>query len=284
MKLEAGQAGGLTLNGIAAVFQGLGGRIDLRPMWQGAALDRLLDEGHARLSGRMLEILGREGWATELEVTFSVYGDRGSIDILAWHAASRTLLVVEIKTELGSVEGLLRPLDVKCRLARHRTGPLQLAARPGRPVGDHAGGLDRPASSQQTRAHRRCLPPAPLPRGAPVAAIAPRTAGGAVVPVRSAFHEPNAEPVSRSADPAGHATLTWAHLSRGQPAAGPCRTSKVPLHEHLTAERQSRGRKVCLHEHLTDEHDGRSLERVYCGASRRGLRPEASVDSDGASR
>jgi transcriptional regulator with XRE-family HTH domain len=118
MKLEAGQAGGLTLNGIAAVFQGLGGRIDLRPMWQGAALDRLLDEGHARLSGRMLEILGREGWATELEVTFSVYGDRGSIDILAWHAASRTLLVVEIKTELGSVEGLLRPLDVKCRLAR----------------------------------------------------------------------------------------------------------------------------------------------------------------------
>jgi len=118
MKLEAGQAGGLTLNGIAAVFQGLGGRIDLRPMWQGAALDRLLDEGHARLSGRVVEILGEEGWKTEVEVTFSVYGDRGSIDILAWHAASRTLLVVEIKTELGSVEGLLRPLDVKCRLAR----------------------------------------------------------------------------------------------------------------------------------------------------------------------
>ncbi len=87
-------------------------------MWQGAALDRLLDEGHARLSGRVVEILGQQGWMTEVEVTFSVYGDRGSIDILAWHAASRTLLVVEIKTELASVEGLLRPLDVKCRLAR----------------------------------------------------------------------------------------------------------------------------------------------------------------------
>ncbi len=110
--------GGLTLDGIAAVFQALGGRIDLRPTWQGAALDRLLDEGHARLGGHVVEILRRDGWDTKVEVTFSVYGDRGSIDILAWHAASRTLLVVEIKTELGSVEGLLRPLDVKCRLAR----------------------------------------------------------------------------------------------------------------------------------------------------------------------
>lgn len=108
MRLEAGDAGRLTLDGIAAAFQALGGRIDLRPFWQGAALDRLLDEGHARLSGRVVEILGRHGWETRVEVTFSVYGDRGSIDILAWHAASRTLLVVEIKTELGSVDGLLR--------------------------------------------------------------------------------------------------------------------------------------------------------------------------------
>ncbi|MDQ3406744.1 MAG: helix-turn-helix domain-containing protein [Chloroflexota bacterium] len=83
MKLEAGHAGGLTLDGIAAVFQALGGRIDLRPSWQGAAVDRLLDEGHARLSGRVVEVLGQEGWETEVEVTFSVYGDRGSIDILA---------------------------------------------------------------------------------------------------------------------------------------------------------------------------------------------------------
>ncbi len=117
MRLEAGDVGGLTLDGIAAVFQALGGRIDLRPAWHGAALDRLLDEGHAQLSGRVVEILGREGWQTAVEVTFSIYGDRGSIDILAWHAATRTLLVVEIKTELGSVEGLLRPLDVKCRVA-----------------------------------------------------------------------------------------------------------------------------------------------------------------------
>ena len=50
-------------------------------------------------------------------MTFARVGERGSIDLLAWHASSRALLVIEIKTELVSLEGLLRPLDVKVRLA-----------------------------------------------------------------------------------------------------------------------------------------------------------------------
>jgi len=79
-------------------------------------MDRLLDEGHARLSGQTLKLLRGWGWDTQVEVSFAHYGERGSIDILAWHAPSRTLLVVEIKSELGSVEGLLRPLDAKVRL------------------------------------------------------------------------------------------------------------------------------------------------------------------------
>jgi len=41
------------------------------------------------------------------------------VDVAHRAGVSRLPLpVVEIKTELGSVEGLLRPLDVKCRLAR----------------------------------------------------------------------------------------------------------------------------------------------------------------------
>jgi hypothetical protein len=51
-------------------------------------------------------------------VTFSEWGERGSYDILAWHAPSRTLLVIEVKSELASVEGTLRQLDVKVRLAQ----------------------------------------------------------------------------------------------------------------------------------------------------------------------
>lgn len=34
------------------------------------------------------------------EVSFSIYGQRGVIDILAWHAATRSLLVIELKTEM----------------------------------------------------------------------------------------------------------------------------------------------------------------------------------------
>jgi hypothetical protein len=64
-----------------------------------------------------LAVLRRLGWETRVEVTFSEYGERGSIDTLAWHPAERVLLVVEIKSELGGVDGLLRPLGVKVRLA-----------------------------------------------------------------------------------------------------------------------------------------------------------------------
>jgi hypothetical protein len=86
--------------------------------WNGAALDRLLDEGHATLAGAIGVLVEKLGWHAEFEVTFARFGERGSIDILAWHQASRTLLVIEVKTELASLEGLLRPFDVKVRLAR----------------------------------------------------------------------------------------------------------------------------------------------------------------------
>ncbi|HUQ44633.1 MAG TPA: hypothetical protein VM451_09540 [Candidatus Limnocylindria bacterium] len=57
------------------------------------------------------------GWACRVEVSYNVYGERGSIDILAWHAPTRTLLVVEVKTEIASVEETLRKHDAKVRLA-----------------------------------------------------------------------------------------------------------------------------------------------------------------------
>jgi hypothetical protein len=50
-------------------------------------------------------------------VSYSVYGERGSIDLLAWHPAIRTLLVIEVKTEVSSVEAMLRKHDEKVRLA-----------------------------------------------------------------------------------------------------------------------------------------------------------------------
>lgn len=100
-----------------AILDALDARAEIRGSWRGAALDRVLDEGHARLSAAVIGQLRRWAWEVEVEVSFSHFGERGSIDILAWHEPTKTLLIVEIKTELGSVEGLSRPLDVKVRLA-----------------------------------------------------------------------------------------------------------------------------------------------------------------------
>jgi transcriptional regulator with XRE-family HTH domain len=108
----------LTLPEVERAFAALGARLVVSAQWNGAALDRLLDETHARLAGLVARVLDAASWELRLEVSFSEFGERGSIDILAWQPAARVLLVVEVKSELASIDGLLRPLDVKVRLAR----------------------------------------------------------------------------------------------------------------------------------------------------------------------
>ncbi len=116
-RIERGEWASIACGRLFAVADVLGVRLDVVPHWQGAGLDRVLDEGHAQLIGVLSSLLDRWGWTIRIEVTYSEFGERGSIDILAWDSRSATLVVFEIKTELGSVEGLLRPLNVKARLA-----------------------------------------------------------------------------------------------------------------------------------------------------------------------
>lgn len=116
-KLERGQIGDVNVDTLRSVTAALDAVVFIDLRWHGGAVDRLLDEKHARVLGATVELLVRHGWATEVEVTYSVYGERGSIDILAWHEPSRVLLVIEIKSELVTVEATLRKLDEKQRLA-----------------------------------------------------------------------------------------------------------------------------------------------------------------------
>lgn len=102
---------------VVAIARALDADVLISVRWRGGELDRLLDEGHAVVLGHVAELLRTFGWITESEVTYSLYGERGSIDLLAWHAPTRTLLVIEIKTELTSVEATLRKHDEKARLA-----------------------------------------------------------------------------------------------------------------------------------------------------------------------
>lgn len=123
-KLERHGPGGFTVRTLLRICEPLD--IDLRVYgrWRGGELDRLLDAGHAALQDlvkRRLEVLG---WLVRAEVTFNRYGERGSIDLLTFHPASGILLVVEIKTVIADVQGLLRPLDVKVRLAAESAADL----------------------------------------------------------------------------------------------------------------------------------------------------------------
>lgn len=77
---------------------------------------RLLDQAHARLVGAAARKFAAAGWETAAEVSYAEWGERGSIDLVAWHAATRVLAIIEVKTELASLEATLRKHDEKARL------------------------------------------------------------------------------------------------------------------------------------------------------------------------
>ena len=117
-RVERGHFGNMPLRRVRAIARTLDAEVVVTLRWRGGDMDRLMDEGHAALLARAALLLEASGWITRTEVSYSVYGERGSIDLLAWHPPTRTLLVVEVKTELTSVEATLRKHDQKVRLAR----------------------------------------------------------------------------------------------------------------------------------------------------------------------
>jgi transcriptional regulator with XRE-family HTH domain len=116
-KLELGRIGGMSLRRLRALFAALDADLVVYVRWRGGELDQLLDARHAALGEAATAWLGSIGWTVIPEVTYSILGERGSIDLLAWHPETRTLLVIELKTELTSIEETLRRHDVKVRLA-----------------------------------------------------------------------------------------------------------------------------------------------------------------------
>jgi transcriptional regulator with XRE-family HTH domain len=115
--LERGRIAGMPVGTLRRIFSGLDAELVVYVRWRGGDLDRLLDAGHARLCEVIADLLLAEGWEVAPEVSYSEFGERGSIDILAWHAAERILLVIEVKTEVVSVEETFRKHDEKVRLA-----------------------------------------------------------------------------------------------------------------------------------------------------------------------
>lgn len=117
--VERGHCGSLSLTTIRRIAAVLDVRLDLLGRWRGGELDRLLNRRHSLLAESFAALVARTpGWIVEPEVSFAIYGERGIIDQLAWHAGTEHLLVVEVKTTLVDVNELLGTLDRKHRLSR----------------------------------------------------------------------------------------------------------------------------------------------------------------------
>lgn len=117
-RLERGHPEKLSLATIRAVGAALDLRFDLVPRWRGGDLDRLLNARHSAMHEAVARMFGQmPAWSVAAEVSFAVYAERGVVDVLAWHAGARVLLVVELKTELVDVQEVLGTLDRKRRLA-----------------------------------------------------------------------------------------------------------------------------------------------------------------------
>jgi transcriptional regulator with XRE-family HTH domain len=117
-RIERGQFGTLPIEVIRRVAAVLEIRLDLVPAWRGGDLERVVNARHSALHERLADRLARApGWVSAAEVSYSIWGERGVIDRLAFHAERQMLAVFELKADLGDPAGLVAQGDRYRRLA-----------------------------------------------------------------------------------------------------------------------------------------------------------------------
>jgi hypothetical protein len=112
----------VSVGDLTSVAEALEADVDVRLRWHGEGLDRLLDAAHAGLVEQIVALLRREGWEAAVEVSFSMWGERGSVDVLARHIRTGIVLVVEVKSVVPDSQAMLHGLDRKARLAPEVAG------------------------------------------------------------------------------------------------------------------------------------------------------------------
>ena len=120
-RMERGHFGSLPLDLLRGVCVALEISLDLVPRWRGGDLDRMLSRRHSQLHESLARALVADftEWLLVPEASFSIYGERGVIDLLLWHPGRRALLVIELKTDIVDVNELLGTMGRKRRLASH---------------------------------------------------------------------------------------------------------------------------------------------------------------------
>lgn len=114
-RIERGRAADVAVDKLMRLTAALGATISVRILWQGGAFERLLDADHATLTdARPAPTRGVGGGHRR---SFNLERERGSIDILAFHAPTGTLLVIKVKSVMPDLQALLHGIDCKARIA-----------------------------------------------------------------------------------------------------------------------------------------------------------------------
>jgi transcriptional regulator with XRE-family HTH domain len=116
--IERGHGSTLSGDTLRRAFAALDARWTGTVTWRGGDLDRLVDSEHARLVGEFVRRLRATDWETAVEVTYSEFGERGSIDVIGARPELRAVVVGEVKSDLTVADATVRKLDEKVRLVR----------------------------------------------------------------------------------------------------------------------------------------------------------------------
>lgn len=114
--LELGRLEDVGLDTLRVVAAELDVVISIHAQWRGGQGDRLIDRAHASLVEFVIATLDDLGWEVLPEFNFNHYGDRGSVDVLAWHSGERILLIIEVKATLNDLQDLLTSMSRKLRV------------------------------------------------------------------------------------------------------------------------------------------------------------------------
>jgi transcriptional regulator with XRE-family HTH domain len=82
--VETGQCRRLSLASLERILGALEAEVELAVRWRGGEVDRIVDAAHAVVVGAVVELLQDLGWIVNVEVTYSIDRERGSIDVLAF--------------------------------------------------------------------------------------------------------------------------------------------------------------------------------------------------------
>lgn len=116
-RIERGDLESLSVAMLRRVARVLEARLDLRLWTRAGDVERLASSNHSALVESLIASLQGAGWAARPEVSFSLDGERGLVDLVGWHPQTRTLLLIEVKSEVVDVGELVGTFDRKRRLA-----------------------------------------------------------------------------------------------------------------------------------------------------------------------